>query len=213
MHFFGKKELKIIKLFEEHLEAVETTVKEMLRLIGNVGSERDEIMKMAENVRSAESKADALRREMESEMYLGAFLPNFRGDLLGIVESIDVVANKAEVVADEIDLQKMRIPGELIDDLLKLSDMSLKTFQATAEAARLMFTDLEKSNEYVALAEEKEHEGDQIERTLIRRLFDLEMDLAEKILLKKLIKKISDIADHSENVSDRIQIVIFKRRV
>jgi len=213
MHFFGKKELKIIKLFEEHLAAVEFTVKEMLRLIENADSDQNLIAEMAENVRNAETQADSLRREMESEMYLGAFLPNFRGDLLGIVESIDVVANKAEVVADEIDLQKMKLPEEMIEDFVKLSEVSLSTFQSTAEAAKLMFTDLEKANEYVSQAEEREHEGDMVERNLIRKLFETDLELAEKILIKKLIKKISDIADHSENVSDRIQIVIFKRRV
>lgn len=44
------------------------------------------------------------------EMYSGAFLPNFRGDLLGLIESVDKVANKAEYVADLIVLQNQKFP-------------------------------------------------------------------------------------------------------
>jgi len=213
MQFFGKKEQKIIELFEQHLFEEENTVKEMINLFENLGNGDGAISEFSEKVRIAESKADSLRRKMEEEMYLGGFLPNFRGDLLGIVESIDVVANKAETVADEIELQRLVIPENMIPDFIILGRISLKAYQSTSKAAITMLSDLEKSNAYVQETRKYEHESDVLERTMVKELFIMDIDLAEKILIKKLITKISDIADHSENVSDRIQILIFKRRV
>ncbi|HPE68528.1 MAG TPA: TIGR00153 family protein [Thermotogota bacterium] len=213
MNFFGKKELTIIQLFEEHLASVDSTVQKLIELIANLGEEPKFLMKRAEEVRQAESQADEKRRNLESEMYLGAFLPNFRGDLLGIVEGMDVVANKAEAIADSIDLQQIQVPPELIPDLVQLVKISHETFLASSKAASTMFNNLDKANDLVKEAEAKEHEGDEVERALIRKLFQMELELAHKLQLKSLVKKISDIADHSENVSDRIQIVVFKRRV
>jgi len=70
------------------------------------------------------------------------------------------------------------------------------------------------ANEEVKKTEKLENEGDSLEKDLVRKLFrDEKLELAHKLQLQKLIKKIADIADQAENVSDRIQIVLFKRRV
>jgi hypothetical protein len=70
------------------------------------------------------------------------------------------------------------------------------------------------ANDLINRTEDLEHETDILEKNLVRTLFRKdEIELAHKIQLEKLIKKLADIADQAENVSDRLQIVIFKRRV
>ncbi|HAA86030.1 MAG TPA: hypothetical protein DCE14_06785 [Kosmotogaceae bacterium] len=58
-----------------------------------------------------------------------------------------------------------------------------------------------------------EHSADDDERSLIRKVFDMELSLAEKQQLRELILTIGSLADISEDCSDRIEIVILKRRV
>jgi len=140
-------------------------------------------------------------------------LPNFRGDLLGIIESLDKIANKAEAVADEIELQNLRIPAELFENFESLAKKSLETFQALKDAAKEMFEDFESASQKITDTEKFEHEADEIERETIRKIFSLDISLAEKIQLKKLVHRIADISDTSEDVSDRIQIILYKRKV
>ncbi|QTA37775.1 TIGR00153 family protein [Thermosipho ferrireducens] len=213
--FFGKKEQAVIELFHEHLDAVENTIRKLLELIQSMkNASSDKIKELAERVREAETAADKVRRKAEMEMYSGAFLPNFRGDLLGTIESLDRIANKAEAVADEIDLQNLKIPAELFEDFENLVKKSFETYMALKDAAKEMFEDFESANEKIIDTEKFEHETDQIERKTIRKIFSMEnLPLAEKIQLKKLVHRIADISDTSEDVSDRIQIILYKRKV
>ncbi len=213
MNFFGKKELKIIELFQEHLDCVEQTILKMLELLRSVKEGEDRIIPLTNEVRMHETQADEKRREMEAEMYLGAFLPNFRGDLLGIVESMDKIANRAEDVANVIELQNLHVPDFLIEDVIELADLSYQTFQAAKQTAILLFEDLDKANEMILKVGEIEHQNDECERHLVRKIFSSNLELAHKRQMKELVEKIANIADRSENATDRIQIVIFKRRV
>jgi hypothetical protein len=213
MNFFGKKELKIIELFQEHLDCVEQTILKMLELLRSVKEGEDRVIPLTNEVREHETQADEKRREMEAEMYLGAFLPNFRGDLLGIVESMDKIANRAEDVANVIELQNLHVPDFLIEDVIELADLSYQTFQAAKQTAILLFEDLDKANETIIQVGEIEHKNDEKERDLVRKIFSSNLELAHKRQMKELVEKIANIADRSENATDRIQIVIFKRRV
>ena len=214
MQFFGKKELRIIQLFEDHMVAVENTVNSLIEFLRNLKKGDIDREAFVEKIRKNESDADSKRRKMETEMYLGAFLPNFRGDLLGIAESIDVVANKAESTADLIELQNIHIPEEFIPRLIELAEKSLETYLSVKQAASSIFNDMDVAKNYINKTEDLEHESDQLEKALVRTLFRKEeIELAHKIQLEKLIKKLADIADQAENVSDRLQIVIFKRRI
>ncbi|MBZ4650570.1 TIGR00153 family protein [Thermosipho sp. (in: thermotogales)] len=209
--FFGKKEQVVIELFRQHLDAVENTIVKLQDLIFE--EKKEKYKELAEEVRKAETTADQIRRKAELEMYSGAFLPNFRGDLLGTIEALDRIANKAESVADEIDLQDLTIPKEIHENLKALISKSLETYKALKEAAKEMFEDFEKASQMIVETERFEHETDEIERSTIRKIFSLDIPLAEKIQLKDLVHRIADISDTSEDVSDRIQIILYKRKV
>jgi predicted phosphate transport protein (TIGR00153 family) len=209
--FFGKKEQVVIELFRQHLDAVENTIVKLQELIFE--EKKEKYKELAEEVRKAETTADQIRRKAELEMYSGAFLPNFRGDLLGTIEALDRIANKAESVADEIDLQDLTIPKEIHENLKALISKSLETYKALKEAAKEMFEDFEKASQMIVETERFEHETDEIERSTIRKIFSLDIPLAEKIQLKDLVHRIADISDTSEDVSDRIQIILYKRKV
>ena len=54
---------------------------------------------------------------------------------------------------------------------------------------------------------------DDVERSLIGRIFDLDYPYGRKMQLKELVTAIGNIADRSENTADRIAIVAIKRKV
>lgn len=214
MFFLGKKELAIIELFKEHLFLVDHTLEALYKLFNAIREgDQNTIDAANDEVHDNETRADHKRRELETEMYRGAFLPNFRGDLLGLVETFDKVADTAEKVADHIILQKMELPELLIEEIIALFRKTWETFRAVRRAAEMMFEDLEQATEYVKETERLEHSADDDERALIRKVFNMDLSLAEKQQLRELILTIGSLADISEDCSDRIEIVILKRRV
>jgi len=213
MWIFGKKEERIIELIKNHLDLVEKTIESLRDYLRMYFSDGEKATVVYERIQTLESDADRVRRKVETDMYSGAFLPNFRGDLLGLIESVDKIANKAEFVADLIELQHPVIPDELKDGILKQIDLSLEAFRMLKRSIELLFEDLQKAGEYVILTEKREHEEDEVERGNIKKLFELDIERCAKLEIKEIIRSIGDIADRAEDSSDRVEIIILKRRV
>lgn len=211
----GKKEQEIVNLVREHLNRVSETLASLSNLLEAYLSQQfDRIGELAEEVRRLEHEADVVRRQVENIMYGGAFLPNFRGDLLGIIEAADKVANKAEYVADVLEIEKPYIPLSLHTDIRRLLDMSVETYNALKMSINYLFEDLDQVVDYVKKTEEREHDVDGIERGLLRQIFAIsDISQGQKMHLKDLVRNIADIADRAEDCSDRVQIVSLKRRV
>jgi hypothetical protein len=212
--FFGKKEVAIIQLFHEHLDFISRTLENLEKVF--ISIQNDDLSSVeiySEEVRKMESAADAKRREMENAMYQGAFLPNFRGDFLGLAESFDKVANEAENVVDQIELQRLVIPAELKADLLKQLQLAVETYETSKEAAINLFQELSIAEEKIKETERLENIEDSHERALVKKIFEMNLSLAEKRQLRELVLSIGDIANLSEDCSDRMEIIVLKRRV
>lgn len=211
----GRKEQEIVNLVREHLNRISETLVSLTNLLEAYLSQQfDRIGELAEEVRRLEHEADVVRRQVENIMYGGAFLPNFRGDLLGIIEAADKVANKAEYVADVLEIEKPYIPLSLHTDIRRLLDMSVETYNALKMSINYLFEDLDRVVDYVKKTEEREHDVDGIERGLLRQIFAIpDISHGQKMHLKDLVRSIADIADRAEDCSDRVQIVSLKRRV
>ncbi len=204
---FGKKENEVINLFHKHLRKVKVAVDTTYTLIRIPSSKRESVVK---KVRELETEADSIRRDAETMMYSGAFLAQSRGDMLGLIEAVDRIANKAEFVSDLLYLQDLIIPESLREKYEKEFEYSIKTYDALQKAAETLFDDTEKVKEYVLKVEKWENTGDGAERDLIRSIFQLDIDLAWKMQLRELAFQIGDIADRSEDASDRIEIILLK---
>jgi hypothetical protein len=205
---FGKKENEVIKLFNDHLQMVGNVVDETFKII-KLSCDED-CSDLVKTVRQKESEADSIRRNAETTMYSGAFLAQSRGDMLGLIEAVDKVANKAETVVDVIYLQSLKIPDSLRDKYVKEYECSVEAFKALAVAVQNLFEDIDKAKNAVLEVERWENTGDGIERALIKEVFSLNIELARRIQLRELALQIGDIADRAEDASDRIEIVILK---
>ncbi len=74
--------------------------------------------------------------------------------------------------------------------------------------------DREKSMALIQEISAREQAADAIEFKLLKRLFqEIDITLAEKILISELLTLISEIADAVEDVGDRIQVLISKQAV
>lgn len=213
--FFGRKEEEILNSFFKHIEKIQEGIDLLERFFDAYeDNDWDLVEEIRNKISDVEHEADVIRRDTENGMYSGAFLPNFRGDLLGIIESADKIMNKIQTVADLIWMQHVEAPLEIRKDLKEQVNLVIKTFKSLATSLREMFDNMDKAQAYIEETEKFEHEEDLKEKVMISTLFKLkDMSLAEKLQIKELILNIGDIADLTEDTSDRVQIVIMKRKV
>jgi hypothetical protein len=154
-----------------------------------------------------------LRRGIEKEMYKGGFLPNFRGDLLGIIESVDKVMNKTESVSDIFYYETPYIPEELKDEFIKLSEEVITTYKHLKTALESIFDNIDDASEIIKEVEKSEHNADIHEKNIKEIVFKMNLALSQKLHIKQICENMGDIADRAENTSDRLNILLMKRNI
>lgn len=168
---------------------------------------------LARKAHQEESNADDIRREIESEMYKKSLLPESREDLLEIIELIDKIPNRVDSILNMLITQNTAIFSPLEKDIRELVRLSLETFNYTVEATLDCFGSMKKIKELSRLVDNNESLGDRLERKIIRRIFEEEMDTGKKLVQKEITLELGAICDLCENVIDRIVICSIKRQV
>ncbi len=166
-----------------------------------------------QQVYKTEDRADELRRKVEWEMYSKALLPESRGDILGFLETMDKIPNKAESLLNQIKLQRLEFPKELNPNLQRIVALSCEAIQLVYEAAANLIS---RKGGIHKLADEigvKETECDHAEQDTIEKIFTMDIDKADKILLKEFIIELGNLTDRAEDVSERLTLLSVKRRV
>jgi len=164
-------------------------------------------------VNALESEADTLRRNIEKELYTHTLIPDARGDVLGLIETLDHVMNLFESVLWAISIEKPDIPEEHTDGFRKLTNMVVQAADALVLAARSFFHSPHTVGNYNHKVIIYEKEADKISTQLKRDIFDSDLDLARKAQLRNFVEQIDNVADWAEDVADRLAIYAIKRTV
>ena len=212
--FFSKKN-KFLEMIEGYLgkvtECIDLAKKALLLYIDKGYCEKfDELVT---KTHMAESCSDDLRREIEILLYEKALMPESRGDILGMLETVDKIPNKAESVTFQMQTEALRIPDEFKPELRKIINMNFDIFADVKRAIRAVFNDIGEVRRITNEIDKKESGSDSMERDLIKKLFSSNINIGEKILLKELIIEIGSISDRAENVADRLNIMAVKRLI
>ena len=166
-----------------------------------------------QEVYKTEKRADELRRKVEWEMYSKALIPESRGDILGFLETMDKIPNKAESLVNQIKLQKLEFPKELNQNLERMVALSCEAIQLVYDAATKLFSRNSDIYKLVDEIDAKETECDHVEQGMIAKIFEMDIEKADKILLKEFIIELGNLTDRAEDVSDRLTLLSVKRRV
>ena len=161
----------------------------------------------------AESAADDIRREIENMMYSRALFPESRGDVLGLLESMDSVPNQAELVIQTVMEEGLTIPEELHPRLFHLVAVCCRCVEAMFESVFKVFSDFTTAGTIVGKIDELESEADRIQSELIQQIFASGFADLDKVLLRDLTDHVAAISDLAERVGDRIRIIVAKRLV
>jgi len=216
--------LKMIKLFKES-DKLEVNLVDLTELVGKCMAnslealflyleegESHEVKVLIDTVHEYESKADKLRREIITSILDGRLMPNTRSDILNLVESIDDIADFSEDIIDEIIFLRLKFTYLDLDRARQMQELLLEQFEKLIDGLKLLFIEMNQALVYARQLEEIESKLDDIEEEMIREIGqNQELDAAEKLSHRNLIKNISDLADIIEKVGDVMEVIVSVR--
>jgi predicted phosphate transport protein (TIGR00153 family) len=212
-----KKEKSIVDKIKAYLDQVDVCRNRFRVCIERLLLQPDDEENQAilEEVHRSESKADDLRRTVELQLYERALIPESRGDVLGLIETLDVIPGMFQSLCYQFLLEKIEFPEQFRERYLHLVDVNIKAYDLVRQAVLGLFysKDLKGVKDLTDLVDAVESDSDHIERDLIRDIFNSKLDKADKILLKEIVVNTGDISDRAETVKDRLVLAIVKRKI
>ena len=177
---------------------------------------RSEIQPFEERMKrldEIEGKADALRRSIETRLYLETLIPEFRGDVLGLLEHSDKVLNLTAETLIQFSVELPDIVEDYKQMFIDLSEASMSAVESMVMAVRAYFREVEKVRDCIAKVMFYEKESDKIGDRMKRLIFRSDLKLSHKIHLRYFSYHIELIADEAEDVCDRLAIASIKRHL
>ena len=166
-----------------------------------------------EMVSEYESQADELRKQTETTLYTYALIPESRGDVLGLLETLDNVIDCAKEVLQSFEVQRPQIDEVFREPFLQLADASNLAVENVVAAARCYFREVHQVRHHINKVDFYESEADRAGLELKRQIFSSELELARKLHLRYFAEQIESISDIAEDVGERISIATIKRTI
>ena len=164
-----------------------------------------------ENIGKLENNADELRRQVENQLYTHSLIPEHRGDVLGLLETLDDVVDSAKEALVQFSIETPEILPELKDEYRELTEMAVMAAESAVLAARAFFRDVQAVKNHLHKVYFYEKEADKIVDRLSRHIFESDIDLSRKIHLRFFAFHVEHLADAAEDVADRLTIYTIKR--
>ncbi len=186
-----------------------------MRAATTEGVQNDTLRALMRGVCDAEDIADCSLRAMIDSLAEGSYLPSTREDLISIASSCDKVANKCETIAKIIVQQRIVIPAEGAESVMKIVEITKQQFSVLEESISALFSKfnaLQKDHSILDRVRALETEVDVIEDKLQEALFASELSLAEKLQISEIYVFFGDISDIIEDIADKIQILLIARK-
>ncbi len=213
--FLFKKEQQVEQLIYQYLDSLKMAQDNFLKAM-NVYFQKgfcDDFDFLIEQTHKMESKADDIRYEIETMMYAKALIPESRGDVLGLLEAVDQIPGLFELILYMTQTQRLRIPDFLVLDIKELIRVSLECCDLLIKEVEALFKKSGDIRSLVSNIDNNESQCDHIERRIITRIFDADLDPFQKLQLKEMVIQLGEISDQADRVSRRVYIISTKRRV
>jgi hypothetical protein len=173
----------------------------------------DEFDTFLDQAADIERRGDELRRAIEAELYLRTLIPDLRGDVLALLESMDHLVNVYEGDLFRISIQSPDIPEQFHAGYMELVETVMSCVDSVVLAARAFFRDIDAVRDHCSKTIFLETEADKIGTKLQRSIFASSLPLERKMHLRYFVERIDELANSAEDVADALQIYTIKRRI
>ena len=165
---------------------------------------------LQDKVSELEAENDALRRQMELDLYHHMLLPDMRSDLIDLLEACDKIINKYETDMILWSLERPDIPKKLHLPLLQMVSTSLDCVGSFIGGVKTFFSGANVDDE-IQITYALEHQVDVQAMDLKALAFkDKRLNLARQLQLKEFIYSLEKISDMTEDAADKLKVMVAK---
>jgi len=173
---------------------------------------KESFTRKIEEITDTEHQGDALRRSVEEQLYVKTLIPESRGDVLELLESMDSLLDRFKGVLWQFEIEQPEILLEFNEDLKELVLCVVETVEAIVRSSRAFFTNVFSVSDHIHKVSYWETQSDKISTKLQKNIFKCqELRLSQKLQLRDLVRHVDKIADRAEDVADKLSIYIIKR--
>jgi len=199
-----------IDQFVDILSEVGLVFKSIVSLYLNNGN-TDKFDEMVKQVSGMESKADKITKDVERALFEESLIPDARSDVLRLLEHMDELIGMYQGNCYHFSIQKPDFPKEFHIDLISQSETAVKCVESLCLTTRSFFRDIKSESDNAHKVTFYEKESDKKFTSFVRRIFDSELHLDQKMHLRYFVEKIDRICDQAEDIADEIKIYAIKR--
>lgn len=205
---------------QKHMAKVYACASELVPLFNAVINEDWSVVeKQQQKISDLERQADTLKKQLRLNLPKGLFMPMSRQDLLDVLLTQDKIANKSKDIAGIIVGRRMVLPEVIHVDYIRFVqrcvDACKQARKAIDEMDELVETgfsghEIKIVSDMITRLDEIERDTDSLQSEIRRKLFQIEKDLEpiNVMFLYKVIEWTGDVADHSQRVGSRLQLML-----
>lgn len=215
MAFFNTTK-KLILEIDEFFDAIDNGSLVFKEGVSNyIKGNQEQFEENIKAIDKLEAKADSIRRKVENDLYAHSLLPQYRGDILRLMEKCDDMLDIMKENLYQFDVEIPLIPKKLHTDILKLTKISVSAIDTLIPAARAFFKDPATVKDKIHRVYFFEREADKLANNIKRKVFHElpNLKLSEKIHLRYFTLHIENVSDAAEVVADILSILAIKRIV
>jgi predicted phosphate transport protein (TIGR00153 family) len=164
-------------------------------------------------INNLEDKADEINRKIESTLYKNSLIPEYRADVLKLIDKIDDLADTSKENLYQFDIEVPKIPLEMKDDYIQLTEASILSVKEVLPAVHDFFHQSAEVKSRIDKVRFYEKEVDNIAYRLKPKLFKemKTLKFSEKIHLRYFALHIQQISDIAKKIADILNVLNMKR--
>jgi len=215
LNVFFQKERQLESLLYNYLENVGMIQNHFVKAMNLCLKEgvSEDFCFLMEQTHKFESRADDMRDAVNELMYRKALIPESREDIMALLEKVDEIPRSFEQILNMIRTQKLRFPEFLVLDIQELIRVSMESCDLMVKQIDVWIKKKEGIRALMSTIDQNESHCDHIERRIITKIFETDIEPFHKLQLKEIVIVLGEISDQADRVSKRINILTMKRRV
>ena len=204
---------RALNVCQDHLRKVLQVIRQVPQIVDFfVKGDKKSAQEIFAEIKKSEEDVDSARRMVSQELAeIGAILMS-REDFLRFTNLTSEIADFCEGIAFrllEILERKWKVPNDIKDGLMNLSDAVFETVSKLRETAMTLTYGSAKTLEKAREVEAAESVVDDIYRDLELLIISSKIDMPVLLLLRDVIQLLEDAADKAEDASDAARILAF----
>ena len=205
------KEGNFFELFNQHADRVVEAAQAFQQLVAHYADVHLRA-KYAQDVDNAERAADRITHEVNRLIHTTFITPIDREQIHGLINLMDDVADLLQDSAETMALYDVH---HMTDEIVRLTDLSLKCCQLVQAAVWLLGKIAEPATAEAALKtceeiDQLESDADRVMRSAMSKPFREEPDVRELIKMKAIYELLETVTDKCEDVANQIEGIVLE---